>query len=77
MEELNKRFISISDPATFNTCDLKVLNKEAPIKKKFMRTNEVPFMTRKLKKAIMVRSGLRKTFLKDLTSENKKIIGNK
>ena len=42
-----------------------------------MRTNEVPFMTRKLKKAIMVRSGLRKTFLKDLTSENKKIIGNK
>ena len=43
-----------------------------PIKKKFMRANEAPFMFRKLKKAIMIRSRVRNTFLKHPTNENKK-----
>ena len=51
MEELNKSFISVSDLAKFNACVLEVLDKEAPIKKKYLRTNEAPFMNRKLKKA--------------------------
>ena len=48
-----------------------------PIKKKFMTANEAPFMIRKLKKAIMIRSRVRNTFLKHPTNENKKNIGNK
>ena len=68
MEELNKSFISVSDLAKFNACDLKVLKKEAPIKKKFLSANEAPFMTIKLKNAIP-----RNTFLKHPTNENKKI----
>ena len=52
MEKLNKSFISVSDLAKFNACVLEVLNKEALIKKKFIRANKALFMTRKLKKAI-------------------------
>ena len=77
LEELNKSFISVSDKAKFNACVFKLLNKEAPIKKRFILTNEAPFITRKLKKAIMVRSRLRNTFLKHLTNENKKNMGSK
>ena len=43
-----------------------------PIKKKIMRANEASFMIRKLKKAIMIRSRVRNTFLKHPTNENKK-----
>ena len=75
MEELNKSFISVLDLAKFNACALKVLNKEAPIKKKLITVNEARFMMRKLKKAIMVRSRLRNTFLKHPTNENKKSYG--
>ena len=77
MEHLNKSFIRVSDLAKCNTCVLEVLNKEALIKKKFVKANEAPFMTRKLKKVIMVRLRVRNTFLKHPTSENKKIMGNK
>ena len=72
MEELNKSFITVSDLAKFNACVLEVFNKEAPIKKKYLRANEAPFMNRKLKKAIIIRSRLRNTFLKHPTNENKK-----
>ena len=72
MEELNKSFISVSDLAKFNACVLEVFNKEAPIKKKYLRANEAPFMNRKLKKAIIIRSRLRNTFLKHPTNEKKK-----
>ena len=61
LEELNKSFL---DLAKFNACVLEVLNKKVPIKKKFINANEAPFMTRKLKKAITIRSRLRNTFLK-------------
>ena len=51
LEEPNKSFISVSDLAKFNACVLDIHNKEMPIKKKFIRANEAPFMTRKLKKS--------------------------
>ena len=51
LEELNKSFISVSDLAKFNACVLDIHNKEMPIKKKFIRANEAPFVTRKLKKS--------------------------
>ena len=72
MEELNKSFISVSDPAKFNADVLNILDKETPIRKKFVRADEALFMTRKLKKAIMIRSRLRNTFLKHSTNQNKK-----
>ena len=72
LEELSKSFINVLDLPKFNACVLEVLNKETPIKKKFIRANEAPLMTRKLKKAIMIRSRLRNTFLKHPINENKK-----
>ena len=42
-----------------------VLDKHAPIKKKYLRANHANFVTKQLRKAIMKRSKLRKDFLKD------------
>ena len=72
LEELNKSFISISDLEKLNACVLEVLNKEVHIKNKFIRANEAPLMNRKIKKAMMITSRLRNTFLKHRTNENKK-----
>ena len=72
LDELNKSFISVSDIEKLNAYVLEVLNKEVHIKNKCIRANEAPLMNRKLKKAMMITSRLRNTFLKHRTNENKK-----
>ena len=52
LDRKNKDFDSFED--TF----MKTLNRHAPMKKKFVRANEVPYMTKALRKAIMKRSEL-------------------
>ena len=49
-----------------------VLDKIAPWKKKYVRGNHSPFMNKALSKAIMVRTKLGNTFLKNRSEENKK-----
>ena len=49
----------------------------APYKHKKVRYNNNPFMTKQLRKKIMVRSKLRNEFNKSRTSENWKNINNK
>ena len=44
---------------------MKNLNRHAPIKKKLVRVNEVPYMTKVLTKAIMKRSELESKYLKN------------
>ena len=51
---------------------LDILNKHAPIKKKYIRANQSNFMTRKLSKAIMKRSKLRNRFLKEKNEASRK-----
>ena len=48
----------------FKNIFLKVLNKHAPIKTKYLRANHSPFVTKELSKAIMLRSKLRNQYLK-------------
>ena len=48
----------------FEAVFLKELNKHAPLKKKFLRHNNNPFMTKHLRKQIMVRLKLRNIFSK-------------
>ena len=48
----------------FETIFLKTLNKYAPLKKKKIRANQVPYMTKALRKAIMKRSELESKYLK-------------
>ena len=49
-----------------------VLDKIAPLKKKYVRGNHLPFMNKALSKAIMVRTKLRNTILKNRDEDIKK-----
>ena len=50
-----------------------IFNKHAPIKRKYVRANEAPFMTKELHKAVMKRSKLRNKFLKTKSITDRKI----
>ena len=51
----------------------KSVNKHAPLKKKFLRGNKVPFINKELRKAIYDRTRLRNGFCKTRTDENEKL----
>ena len=55
LSEINIAVINNDD---FVNIVMNVLNKHAPIKFKYVRANDGPFMTKQLRKAIMVRSKL-------------------
>ena len=48
-----------------------VFEKRAPLKKKYLRASHSKFVTKELSIAIMLRSKLRKRFLKDKTEESR------
>ena len=50
-----------------------IFNKYAPSKRKYVRANEAPFMTKELHKAIMKRSRLRNKFLETKSITDRKI----
>ena len=54
----------------FNIILCEVLEKHAPLKKKYVRANNSPFMTKQLRKMIMNRSRSKNNFYKNKTSEN-------
>ena len=56
--------------SSFETVFHRVLDKHAPVKKKYVRANDKPFMTRALRKATMLRSRLRNKYNEDRTAEN-------
>ena len=55
---------------TFQNVYLNVLNKDAPIKTKVIRGNQVPYITKTYRKAVMKRSELNTKYLKKSTLEN-------
>ena len=65
--------LSICDYESFESIFLKVLDKHAPLKKKIIRANHVPYMTKALRKAIMKRCELESKYYKNNTNENKKL----
>ena len=69
--DLNK--INFTD---FNDILLSTFNKHAPIKLKYIRINQAPFMTKELSKAIMIRSKLKNRYNK-LKTEQSKVDYNK
>ena len=50
---------------------LGIVNKHAPLKNKFVRGNNAPFMNRKLQKENCVRSRLRNKYWVEPSTENK------
>ena len=64
--ELKRETFVNNDQGFKKFCDMsiKLLNKHAPIKKKYKRGNQMPFVTKDLSKAIMKTSKLRNNYLK-------------
>ena len=58
--------------ASFTKIFIGTLNKHATIKKKYIRANHANFVTKALRKAIMLRSKLWNIFLKEKSLESKK-----
>ena len=56
----------------FELTFLEVLNTHAPLKKKVIRANHVPYMSKILRKAIMRRSALENKYRKNSSDENLK-----
>ena len=65
--ELNQ----ISNYNNFENVFLRVLEKHAQLKKKLVRANEAPYITKTLRKAIMRRSQLENKYRKQRTRDNK------
>ena len=71
---LNEERIDYSkNPDNFFEICHTVLNTHAPKKKKYIRGNNKPFMTKTFSKAIMQRTRFRNKFLKNPTDQNKLI----
>ena len=64
--ELKRETFVKNDRGFANFCDMsiKILNKRAPIKKKYKRGNHMPFITKDLSKAIIKRWKLRNNYLR-------------
>ena len=57
------------DVSNFKETIFNIFDKHAPIKQKYFRTNEVPFMTKELLREFMKKSRLRNNFLKTKSLE--------
>ena len=68
--QLNR--IPMKDYLNFEITFLQVLEQHAPMKKKVLRANNKPYMTKALRNAIMRRSTLKTKYLKTKTDENLK-----
>ena len=54
----------VKNYASFENFFLDALNKHAPLKKKVIRANHAPYVTKSLRKSIMKRSNLQKIYFK-------------
>ena len=70
--EISKHDINNMEYQHFLNIFIEVLNKYAPMKEKYLRSNQGRFITKKLHKAIMKRSRLRNKFLRDRTEMSQK-----
>ena len=67
---LAKSSEAYSEYENFNYVVEGVLNNHVPLKKKYLRANDAPFMTKTLRKAILLRSQIRNRLNRHNTSEN-------
>ena len=67
LDDANENYELITDVFS------NIVEKHAPLKKKFSRGNQAPFITKEFGKAIYNRSRLRNKFCKVLTEENEKL----
>ena len=58
------------DYGAFDAVVTNTLNKHAPLKKKYLRANDGPFMTKASRKAMMHRKKLRNRYIRSRTEDN-------
>ena len=68
--ELNEKIGDCTDYTKLDCGFSEVFNKHAPLKKRVVRANEVPYMTKNLRKAIANRSRLENQYYKYKTAES-------
>ena len=68
----NPQILNCRDYGNIDILVKTLLNKYAPIKRKYVRANDGPFMTKELLKAIMHRSKLKNTYNKNKSDEDHK-----
>ena len=73
LEELYNTKEGTVDCNVFVEICTNVLNRHAPLKGKYTRANNSPFMNKKLSKAVMNRSRLRNKFLRNPTDESRSV----
>ena len=73
-KELAKIDLNNAELAEFHNEFLSVINKHAPVKYKYIRANNFSYMTKCLKKEIMLRSRPRNKFLKTKTEKSKQLV---
>ena len=71
-EILNHRILNFRDYRSVDISVKSLLNKQDPIKRKYVRANDGPFMTKELRKAIMHRSKLKNRYTYNKNEENHK-----
>ena len=67
----------VSDYSKFEEIFQEVLSKHVPSKKKILRANDKPFMTKALRKAIKKRSTLENKYYNDRLPETGKVYKNR
>ena len=67
--ELLKYDLNNIEYVTFQEIIVSLLNVYAPLKKKYLRANHESFVTKELRKAIMLRTRLRNIYLKQRTTK--------
>ena len=68
--ELSKLDVCNLELEHFLNIFIEILNKHAPIKKKYLRANQGEFMSKELNKTIMTRSRLRNKYLKEKSADS-------
>ena len=63
---------TVHDYTSFEKNFLGLLNKDAPLKKKVLRANHAPYVTKSLRNPIMKRSYLKKLYFRKKTTESLK-----
>ena len=70
-DDINNFAFDQSDVSNFKETMFNIFDKHAPIKQKYLRANEAPFMTKELHREIMKRSRLLNNFLRTKSQESR------
>ena len=68
--DLKHKVLNCENYTEFESRFLEVLNRHAPLKKRLVRANEVPYMTKALRKAIANRSRFESQYYKNMSTES-------